>query len=294
MLAGVTGSVGSFMLRDLLLDKTVNKVYALVRGKQENLMTRLTEAFQARYLDTSILNSDCLEVLPMCFNELHLGFGKKKYFQLKKEVTIVQHCTWLLDFNMPVDHFDKECIAPFYNLLRFASRKVNPMYVHFVSSVSASALASKTSIVEQPLPFDSHACLPMGYAQSKFAVEMLLNYLTTEKNFPCYIERLGQVCGDSLNNVWNVSEQYLLMFISGDSIMHKMPALDIDVDWITVDYAAATIKDIMLRTSDLPANQNQSIYHIVNSKAVHWNDILQALKDSGMQFETVSFSEWLQ
>lgn len=75
-------------------------------------------------------------------------------------------------------------------------------------------------------------------SHSKFVVEILFNYLTEEKKFPCFIERLGQVCGDSVNGVWNVSEQYPLMFVGGGSIMHKMPDLNTAIDWITVDSAA--------------------------------------------------------
>ncbi|KAG2233416.1 hypothetical protein INT48_007446 [Thamnidium elegans] len=292
MLTGVTGSLGSFMLRDLLLDPSVKKVYAMIRGNPDQLKSRLIAAFESRFLDTSLLKDDRVEVLPMHFNEPFLGFTDEKYFELKNEVTIIQHCAWMLDFNMPVDHYDKVCIAPFYNLLKFAYRKVNPMHVHFISSISASA-GYGSIIPEEPLPLDSHVTMPMGYAHSKFVVEILFNYLTTEKNFPCYIERLGQVCGDSVNGVWNISEQYPLMFVGGGSIMHKMPGLDTAIDWITVDYAAKVIVDIMLRTAYLPANKDQSVYHIVNPCTITWNDVLKAMKDAGMKFDVVSPSEWV-
>lgn len=292
MLTGVTGSLGSFMLRDLLLDPSVKKVYAMIRGSPDQLMNRLINAFESRFLDTSLLKDGRVEVLPMRFNESFLGFTDEKYFELKNEITIVQHCAWLLDFNMPVDHYDKECIAPFYNLLKFAYRKINPMHVHFISSVSASAAYGET-VPEEPLPLDSHIAMPMGYAHSKFIVEILFNYLTTQKNFPCYIERLGQVCGDSINGVWNVHEQYPLMFIGGGAIMHKMPDLDTTIDWITVDYAAKSIADIMIRTAYLPADVDQSVYNIINPHIINWRDVLEAMKDTGMTFDVVSSSEWV-
>ncbi|KAK4510075.1 uncharacterized protein ATC70_006244 [Mucor velutinosus] len=293
LLTGVTGSLGSFMLRDLLQDPTVDKVYCCIRGKDSQLRDRLVEAFESRSLDTSLLNTNRVEVLPMRFSEPFLGLTEERYYQLKQEVTIVQHCAWLLNFNMPVDHFDKECIQPFYNLLKFAYKEVNPMHVHFISSISASA-AVGAEILEEPLPLDPHVGMPMGYAHSKFIVEILFNYLATEKEFPCYIERLGQVCGDSENGVWNVSEQYPLMFVGGGSMMHKMPNLDTVIDWITVDYAAASIADIMLRTANLPANPEQSIYHIVNPKLVKWSDILTAMKKNGMEFDIVEPAEWVE
>ncbi|KAI9485924.1 MAG: hypothetical protein EXX96DRAFT_592819 [Benjaminiella poitrasii] len=292
LLTGATGSLGSFMLRDLLKDPSVKKVYCCVRGKEGELFNRLVQAFESRSLDISLLRSDRVEALPMRFNDPFLGFSEDKYNQLRNEVTIVQHCAWVLDFNMTIDYYDKECIEPFYNLLKFAYREINPMHVHFISSISASAAAGE-QIVEEPLPLDSHVAMPMGYAHSKFVVEKLMNYLTAEKNFPCIVERLGQVCGDSENGVWNTSEQYPLMFVGGGSVMHKMPKLDIIIDWITVDYAAASIVDIMLRTAYLPADENNSIYHIVNPRLVTWTDLLEAMRASNMRFDTVSPAEWV-
>ncbi|KAI7904874.1 uncharacterized protein BX663DRAFT_431462 [Cokeromyces recurvatus] len=292
LLTGSTGTLGSFMLRDLLKDPSVKKVYCCVRGKEGELFNRLIKAFESRSLDISLLKSDRVETLPMRFNDPYLGFSEEKYNQLRNEVTIVQHCAWVLDFNMTIDYYDKECITPFYHLLKFAYREINPMHVHFISSISASA-ATGDQIVEEPLPLDSHVSMPMGYAHSKFVVEKLMNYLTAEKNFPCIIERLGQVCGDSENGVWNTSEQFPLMFIGGGSIMHKMPELDTIIDWITVDYASASIVDIMLRTADLPITEDNSIYHIVNPRLITWSDVLEAMRGSNMVFETVSPSEWV-
>jgi thioester reductase-like protein len=292
MLSGATGSLGAFILRDLLKDASVRKVYCLVRGKESDLYSRLVKAFESRHLDSSLLKSDRVEALPMRLNEPYLGFTKERYEQLKEEVTIVQHCAWLLDFNMTIDHYDKECIAPFYNLLKFAYRQVNPMHVHFISSVSASA-GLGSEIEEKPLPFNSRVAMPMGYAHSKFVCEILLNYLTKEKNFPCYVERVGQVCGDSENGVWNTSEQFPLMFIAGGSLMHKMPKLDTDVDWVSVDYAAATIVAIMISSSQLSADEDNSIYHIVNPHVITWEDVLTAMRSNGMKFDTVDPAEWV-
>ncbi|KAG2233404.1 hypothetical protein INT48_007434 [Thamnidium elegans] len=294
MLTGATGSLGSFILRDLLLDRSVKKVYVMIRDKPGQLMmTRLIQAFESRFLDTSLLKNERVKVLRMQLNEPFLGFSDEKYFELKNEVTIIQHCGWLLDFNMTIDYYDKECIAPFYNLIRFAYRQVNPMHVHFISSVSASAGYGNDTVPEEPLRLDSHVAMPLGYAQSKFVIETLFNYLMTEKKFPCYVERVGQVCGDSENGVWNTSEQYPLMLVGGGSRMRKMPDLDIMVDWIPVDYAAASITDIMLKTAYFSANKDQSVYHIVNPGLVKWRDVLESIKKTGMRFEIVSPLEWL-
>jgi thioester reductase-like protein len=237
-------------------------------------------------------NTRRVEALATNFNKPYFGYKKKLYEKLKEEVTTVQHCAWELNFNMPIDYFDRECISPLYNILLFAYKDANPMHVYFVSSISASAAAGN-EIEETPLPFDSHVAMPMGYAQSKFVVEMLFNYLAAEKQFPCYIQRLGQGCDDSVNGVWNISEQYPLMFVGGGSIMHKMPELDINIDWITIDYAATSIVETVLHTASLAADKECNIFHIVNPYIIHWSKTLDAMRSSGMTFETVPIADWI-
>jgi hypothetical protein len=84
------------------------------------------------------------------------------------------------------------------------------------------------------------------------------------------------------------------MFIGGGAIMHKMPDFDLDIDWITVDYAIAAIVHIMHCTAHHPANQDGSVFHIVNPRRIHWSDILNAMRSAGMMFETVAPIEWLE
>ncbi|KAI8355141.1 hypothetical protein BD560DRAFT_484452 [Blakeslea trispora] len=288
LLTGATGSLGSFLLRDLLQDARVKRVYCCIRGQPDQLNNRLLKAFESRSLDTTLLQADRVQVLPMNFSAPYLGFGKDLYERLAQEVTIIQHCAWLLDFNMPVDHYDRQCIAPFYQLLKFACLPSRPIHVHFISSVSASSGLDQAEIKEEPLPMDAHVCMPMGYAHSKFVVEILLDYLAIEKNLPFFVERLGQVCGDSEHGVWNTSEQYPLMFVGGGSVMHKMPQLDIVIDWISVDYASASIKTIMLQQT------TQTICHIVNPHRVHWSDVLNAMRGAGMTFDIVPTAEWIE
>lgn len=295
LLTGATGSLGSFVLFNLLKNTSVKKVYCCIRGEKDKLRQRLVESFKARCLDTSILNTDRLIALPMKFEEPYLGFGSKLYDELRREVTTIQHIAWKLDFNLPVDYFDSECIAPFYQLLKFACRETNPIRVYFVSSVSASAITNQEKFVaEEPLPIDSHVSMPLGYAQSKFIVEKLLDYLNSERQFPCYIMRLGQICGDSENGVWNTSEQFPIMFIGGAAISKKMPRLDMSIDWISVDRAAAVIADILIKASSDQDEKQGHIYHVVNPCRIKWSSVLDTMKKAGMVFDIVEMDEWIE
>ncbi|KAI8388609.1 uncharacterized protein BYT42DRAFT_560672 [Radiomyces spectabilis] len=295
LLTGTTGSLGAFLLQDLLQRPTVKRVYAMIRGSNDTvvLLDRLRQTFADRSLDRSLLESSKLHVLPMKLDDVYLGLDKETYDRLKKEVTMVQHCAWLLDFHHPVAHYDKVCIRGMYNLLRFAFRSVNPMHVHFISSVSASACIGG-DVEEMPLPDNACVAMPIGYAQSKYIVEKLLNYLCENKNFPCIIERLGQACGDSQNGVWNINEFYPLLIVGGGQEMHKMPDLVLTIDWILLDHAASAIADIMINTANQSVKVENSIFHIVNPRRFVWNDLLTAMRQNGMTFDLVSPEDWLR
>ncbi|PHZ16213.1 acetyl-CoA synthetase-like protein [Rhizopus microsporus ATCC 52813] len=297
LLTGATGSLGSFILSNLLKNNAVKKVFCMVRGKGSNAIERLKESFDSRYLDSLLLssNNSRLEVLSIQSRQGRFGLSDKLYHKLKDEVTTIIHAAWILDFNMSVDYYDQECIPFLYNLIKLAHRQTNPMHFHLISSISAvSNLKSSKEIEEKPYVEDTHVSMPTGYAQSKFIAEALMDYLVKKKNFPCFIERLGQVCGDTENGVWNALEQYPLMLMGGQ-IMKKMPKMDIKVDWIPVNDAANSISEIVLRTANTDYKSLDGfVFHIVNPNTITWPKLLDIMKSCGLNFESVPFQEWVE
>lgn len=305
LLTGATGTLGVYILRDLLLSPKVSKVYCPVRGPGgtfiedlDVLMARIKQAFIARHLDTTLLDEggNKIQVLPMDMdNSYHLGWGKDTYDRLRNEVTVVQACAWLVDFNQPVTHFDKSCIQGLYNLLHFAYRHTNPIHVHIVSSVSATAGVDAPSNVPESvlMPAIPQTALPNGYAQSKYIVEHLFEFLWRDKGWPCMVERMGQVCGDNQHAMWSPSEMYPLMIIGGGAFLGKMPEFpNRTIDWLPVDHAATAIVDIMLKTSPSQVQQGH-VFHIVNPTTMTWMELLSNMRTCGIQFDVVSPEEWV-
>lgn len=67
------------------------------------------------------------------------------------------------------------------------------------------------------------------------------------------------------------SEQYPLMMIGGGVEMKEMPDLGNMVkDWIPVDFAAASIVQIMLKVANDNTGSPEQVYHIVNPNMVTW------------------------
>lgn len=181
LLTGATGSLGASILLKMLYNPKIKKIYALVREREcTDLMSRIIESFKKRDYSHPDLTTR-VETFPMHLAKDNLGFSQTLYDRLKTEVTMVQHCAWLMDFHQPLAFYDSECIRGLFHLMKFSNRKVNPIHLHFISSVSATGALGET-VPELPMLSDPRVALPMGYAQSKFIVEQLFNFLIERKS----------------------------------------------------------------------------------------------------------------
>ncbi|KAI8377316.1 hypothetical protein BD560DRAFT_488260 [Blakeslea trispora] len=298
LLTGATGSLGTYLLRDLILDlEHIKKVYVLVRQSDyKTPRERVLDSLQRRKIDLDII-SDPNRVEILCIDskdKTYLGLESKGcYDQLRSEVTLIQACGWMLDFYKTVKHYEKDCLDDFYRLIQFAHQEQqNPIPLHFISSISASTLYGPV-VPEVPMPSDSpQVALPFGYGQSKFIAEKLLDYLREEKNMPCYIHRVGQVCGDSVHGTWNTSELVSSILMGGVLDLKQMPDLEGQINWIPVDYAAKTIHQLMIRSNEMDCKQTQHIFHILHPHATSWKLLIQNIRESGLQFDIVPLETW--
>ncbi|CAG8815454.1 6551_t:CDS:2, partial [Dentiscutata erythropus] len=138
LITGVTGSLGSFILRDLLKNPNVHKVYCLVRASDENHgCSRLEDSFKQRHLDTSLLFKDHVIILPCDLGDSKFGLTENIYSKLVHEVTQIYHVAWRLDFNNKIEY----------------------------------TIRSKTNVKEDELPGDISNAMLNGYGLSKFITE---------------------------------------------------------------------------------------------------------------------------
>ncbi|GAA5808035.1 hypothetical protein MFLAVUS_001417 [Mucor flavus] len=295
LLTGATGSLGAYILWKLLDNSKVKKVYALVRNNKEEttLLDRIIETFREQnYPVSKLLDSNRIEVLPMRLEQNKLGLSTQLYEKLKSEVTIVQACGWLIDFNQSVSYYDTECIRGLYNLVKFANRKERSIPFHFVSSIAASSGICNKIIREVPMPSDPKIAAPMGYGQSKFIVEQLLQYL---------VEKKRQLCGDRTTGLWKTTDTYPLALIGGGSYMKKLlsigqlPELNMTIDWLPLDIAGDAIVSVMTKNGKESVHtKNSYIFHIVNPNDVPWSSLLHSLKKYGMKFDIVEPESWVK
>ncbi|CAG8488325.1 14923_t:CDS:10 [Dentiscutata erythropus] len=163
LMTGVTGSLGSFILRNLLNNPNVLKVYCLVRASDKNHgWSRLKDSFEQRHLDTSLLSKERIIILPSD-----------------------------LDFNSKIEAFERESIAGTVHLLRLAREAYTHhqnVHFNFTSSVSTT-IGSKTNVKEDELTHDITNAMLNGYGLSEFITENVFTGVwNTREHIPLMIK----------------------------------------------------------------------------------------------------------
>lgn len=109
LLSGATGSLGTSLLASLLASEKVKAVYALIRG--DTPLNKLTRSFESKNMDSSVLVAGGkLKVLNFVMRDPLLGLDINTYFELAKTVTSVIQVAWKVDFLLPVEKFESDCI----------------------------------------------------------------------------------------------------------------------------------------------------------------------------------------
>lgn len=107
---------------------------------------------------------------------------------------------------------------------------------------------------------------------------------------PVNIFRVGQISGDTLNGIWNSTELAAMMIYAGAGRLHRMPNVGQDLNWIPVDVCSAALVELALTSP----SAEQHVYHLLNPHVIAYQDYLQALRQAGLDFQTVTKEEFLQ
>ncbi|KXN65615.1 acetyl-CoA synthetase-like protein [Conidiobolus coronatus NRRL 28638] len=293
-ITGANGSLGSFMIKNLVEQDNVSKVYAFIRAKDHVQATeKLEHSFSKRFIDLCPEHS--YKIVPIAINlhEDQLGLTQEAYAAITTKLTHIYHVGWTMNFLKGLDYFD-DCIAASKNLMKLCVLSQRKVIYNFVSTIGATfptASPVNTSVPELKLNtklVNTAAC--NGYNLSKLVTETVCQIWSKDYDIPLHIYRVGQISGDTINGAWNSSEHFPLL-VKGIQVMKLCPdILESSVAWIPVDVAADAIAEI--------GTQNQTVentfMHIVNPKEYSWKVIYNALKSHGIEFGVVSVQEFIR
>ncbi|KXS94604.1 hypothetical protein AC578_7051 [Pseudocercospora eumusae] len=304
LMTGATGALGSHLLAQLLENPTVSRIHLLLRGDDpEAAKQRLLKALEQRKLavaddlQTKVLVHTCTLSNP------RLGLSEEIYQQLVREVDVIYHLAWAVDFTLPLKAF-KQHFAGLQTLLTFAvsARKANPLKFVFCSS-TASVSNFSTSFPGETVPervlTDASVSSEAGYSQSKWVAENICHQAALahpELAQSLRVVRVGQLSGDSVHGIWNKSEAYPLMLGSARATGCLPDLADEGVAWLPVDKAAAAFVQLGLEDCNRQQQQEKDVLalHVLNQDATTSWRMLLGWMQSVESFEVVPPAEWLR
>lgn len=304
VLTGSTGSLGNYILQDLIASPEVSKVYCMNRSAgaaDRNRSSFEDRGVVADFAKVTFLQTD--------FAKDNFGLPTNTYNELVQCVDTFIHNAWAVDFNKTVASFEDTHIAGTRRVVDFSVESKHRAHIVFISSIagvgnwSATSIASEQEQVPEQIIEDHSVCLPQGYGESKHVAECLLAVAARDAGVPSTVVRCGQLAGPSdAGSQWNKHEWVPSLLISSREIGMVPQTLGNQnvVDWIPMDVAAKTVFVLtMARSSDVSKDSDLArAYHIVNPRIVQWTDLVPSIAQT-LQEQTekpvrsVTFDAWL-
>ena len=274
LLYGGSGTLGTWLLNDLLHNPSISKVYAVVRtDNTRSAIDKVRDNFTQRMINTDIIISS-MEINKLIVLNDTNDFTKYFYEIVEVCTTVIQNA-WKLNFNESTDSFDDTCISWTYRLIELCATKYIKSF-HFISSISVGYQ------------------FPIGYTQSKLVSERLCSTANTLYHVPTSVYRVGQISGDTHTGQWNTTDS-ISMLIQSSQTVHCLPNQLMDVDYLPADIVSSSVVQTMLlrNTSYNDHGKKSYLTRIINSRTVPWMETLNILQSIGLQFDIVDPNVWL-
>ncbi|CAG8935291.1 unnamed protein product [Penicillium salamii] len=307
ILTGSTGELGSFLLNQLLQDLTITRVICLNRSP--DAAERQLQTFRRKKLSSFWLTESSRVEFHQCqLHDIYLGLGQEKYTALQRDVSIIIHNAWPVNFNQSLASFEPH-LTGVRRLLNFVESSARKPEFHFISSISTVAGSVSDSVIEKPQ--DISCVLPQGYAESKYIAERLCELSSKQSGSRIAIHRVGQLGGPSCLSagMWNTRDWFPSL-VKSSLTMGKIPDSlgSMQVDWLPIvsghqtstkiqlityqDTAARIITEIIdtRNSREYPA---LTVYHVVNPNTVDWKAI-SPLVAGACKADIVSLDDWIK
>lgn len=288
MVTGATGSLGAHVVSELAQMSSIHQIYCLVRADDISQAMRRVRSSLIQRKVYHRLTLPCrrkIVALPSDFAKPDLGLNETSYAEITSRLLAVIHCAWSVNFNMHLSSFKKGNVAGVSHLLSLCRSAQPPASMNFCSSVSTCSRATETPVPER-CP-DLEWAQEMGYAQSKSVAEHLCAK-AADQGITTRVLRVGQIVGDSKHGVWNAQEALPMMMQTAFTV-GALPRLRETPSWLPVDVVGNAVVEIAL------SNAGSVFANVTNPHMFRWmDDLLPALRKSGLSFEEVEPKEWVR
>ncbi len=282
LLTGGTGYTGAFLLREFI-DRSRAQLWVIVRAAHEaDALQRILanlEQYGLRRPD----DEERIKGIPGDVGLPYLGVSHADYSALSNDVEMIVHNAAISSYAMPYRQLKPTNVLGTLEVLRLAGKtQVKP--IHYVSSLSVfPGHPGETEYAEERLEIPDG--LVGGYRQTKWVSDRLIS-LAGERGIPYNIYRPGQITGAQSNGACS-TDTYLNAAIKSCIQLKSELNFDVMLEISPVDFCAKSIAHIALSGQ----HRNQ-IFHITDSPAIHWREVVRMAREFGYEIEPTSYQQW--
>ncbi|KAJ6598643.1 hypothetical protein B0H10DRAFT_2085224 [Mycena sp. CBHHK59/15] len=282
LVTGTTGALGSHIIAELLALPNLPMVYALNRPGLD-ITGRQSNSFTENGIDIQLLNSPNLRLLQGDLNTQDFGLSQDDYQEIQLKVTTIIHNGWQVNFNFSLSSMEP-LVAGTRQLIDFVLSSPHPVPPRLIFVSTAGIFRNWNEPVvatESHLP-DPSVSIGLGYTESKWVAERILEMATQETPVSTIIIRPTQLSGAS-NGAWKTNDWFPALLRSSQLLGH-LPAITGRISWVPIHHAAKAI--VEMRTS------KQRYLHITHPHPVSTADVLPPLSEA-LDLPLVHYPEWL-
>lgn len=280
LITGVTGFLGIHLLKDLLLNDHVKKIYSIIRNKINlNAKKRLQKVFNYYFPDRlDLLNmvEEKVEILNGDITSSELGLDKKVYKKLQNTVTTVINSAANVKHFVKPQQIRKDNVTSVCNLIDFCGNNISLAHISTLSIAGFKDKDTKNIPFSEDTLYINQTFNHNPYLISKFEAEKEILSATNNTDLNAIIFRLGNIMPRFSDGVFQQNKTQNVFICSLKAIIDsKMIAdefLDIQLEFSPVDECSKFILSL------LEHNNHQSIYHILSDKEIKISNLISLLK----------------
>ncbi|KAG8917875.1 hypothetical protein FRC02_002801, partial [Tulasnella sp. 418] len=267
-LTGSTGTIGPFILAELLRSQSQLTVFCLVRaGSATQGLQRVTSKMTELGLWKPWWTGRVIPV-PGDLKDEKLGLSPQEFQSLAESVSTVIHCGSNSDFTGAYPSHDVINVMGTKETIRLAlsNSGSRPSTYHYISTFtvfdtqyySNSGNYLELEVDQPPV----HTPFP-GYAQTKWIGEQLVKMAARDYYLPSTIYRLGLPIGHSETGAGLIPQGLLMSLLGYCGHLKSIPDcfLEAKLPLVNVDHAARSIVSCSLSPS---LTDQVSYYHVIN------------------------------
>ncbi|GEQ66776.1 hypothetical protein JCM33374_g439 [Metschnikowia sp. JCM 33374] len=296
---GVTGFLGSFIVRDLLECRETNfKVYAHVRASTKEAGLERIRKTGKTYGIWKEEWAQHIEIVLGDLSKPQFGMDDAAWTSLAESVDVIIHNGAMVHWVYPYATLRDANVISTINVINLCAVG-KPKYFSFVSSTStldtdyffnaSDELTSRgfAGISEADDLMGSSSGLGTGYGQSKWTAEYLARR-AGERGLKGCITRPGYVTGFSQTGASN-TDDFLLRFLKGCAELGQYPNITNTINMVPVDHVARVVVATALQP---PQADYLSVAHVTGHPRITFNQYVGSMKAYGYNVERTDYPDW--